>query len=304
MCPDVPESNQCAHDDWWAQALNEAEVDLFGLVGGDSSADRIKCSEDEKSLPDHSSIIAAEELSNPPNVVGSNVSLPHTMELASSETLDHSSAGLLSVQPGGTICSDNENAVLHTADSSGSDNIVGSEVTAADGFEDAEGLLDADLLLQLPIPPSFVPLSDEEGDDECGPRNDLKTGEDIAFLDKEDADADFDEASALEALTHIKARYDLAAQSPVHNDQFGVDEEHTADLPDPQSPWSVKFPPQHILDSVPDHTLPDAYIEQASLLITKAIQLESQEDYHEAFDLFKAGVDLLLNGVQSMYRCT
>ena len=45
------------------------------------------------------------------------------------------------------------------------------------------------------------------------------------------------------------------------------------------------------------------YIAQAGKLITAALKCESQKDYQEAFDLFKAGVDLLLNGVQSTSVC-
>ena len=43
----------------------------------------------------------------------------------------------------------------------------------------------------------------------------------------------------------------------------------------------------------------NAYVIQASKLIGRALQYEQQEEYQEAFDLLKAGVDLLLNGVQS-----
>lgn len=43
----------------------------------------------------------------------------------------------------------------------------------------------------------------------------------------------------------------------------------------------------------------NAYILQAGRLIKKGLEYESSGEYQEAFDLFKAGVDLLLNGVQS-----
>ena len=46
----------------------------------------------------------------------------------------------------------------------------------------------------------------------------------------------------------------------------------------------------------------NAYVIQASKLISRALQYEQQEEYQEAFDLLKAGVDLLLNGVQSKLR--
>ena len=38
---------------------------------------------------------------------------------------------------------------------------------------------------------------------------------------------------------------------------------------------------------------------QAGRLIKQALSYERNADYQEAFDLFKAGVDVLLNGVQS-----
>ena len=38
---------------------------------------------------------------------------------------------------------------------------------------------------------------------------------------------------------------------------------------------------------------------QAGRLIKKALSYEKNAEYQEAFDLFKAGVDVLLNGVQS-----
>ncbi len=42
-----------------------------------------------------------------------------------------------------------------------------------------------------------------------------------------------------------------------------------------------------------------AYAVQAGRLIAQALEYESLGDYEEAFDLMKAGVDVLLNGVQS-----
>eukprot|EP00731_Ephydatia_muelleri_P027712 Em0019g585a len=42
----------------------------------------------------------------------------------------------------------------------------------------------------------------------------------------------------------------------------------------------------------------NAYVIQASKLISRALQYEQEGEYQEAFDLLKAGVDLLLNGVQ------
>ena len=41
------------------------------------------------------------------------------------------------------------------------------------------------------------------------------------------------------------------------------------------------------------------YVVQAGKLISQALQFEQDKDYKEALDLFKAGVDVLLNGVQS-----
>ena len=41
------------------------------------------------------------------------------------------------------------------------------------------------------------------------------------------------------------------------------------------------------------------YIMQAGKLIAQGLQFEQDKDYKEALDLFKAGVDVLLNGVQS-----
>ena len=43
----------------------------------------------------------------------------------------------------------------------------------------------------------------------------------------------------------------------------------------------------------------DAYITQASRLIRMALEYERDSEFEEAFDLFKAAVDILLNGVQS-----
>ena len=40
---------------------------------------------------------------------------------------------------------------------------------------------------------------------------------------------------------------------------------------------------------------------QAGRLIAQALAYEGSGDYEEAFDLYKAGVDLLLNGVQSKF---
>ena len=42
-----------------------------------------------------------------------------------------------------------------------------------------------------------------------------------------------------------------------------------------------------------------AYIAQAGRLIRQALQYEEEREFEEAFDLFKAAVDVLLNGVQS-----
>ena len=42
-----------------------------------------------------------------------------------------------------------------------------------------------------------------------------------------------------------------------------------------------------------------AYVVQAGRLIKQALGYERNTEYQEAFDLFKAGVDVLLNGVQS-----
>ena len=46
-----------------------------------------------------------------------------------------------------------------------------------------------------------------------------------------------------------------------------------------------------------------AYVVQAGRLIKQALSYERNAEYQEAFDLFKAGVDVLLNGVQSEYTC-
>ena len=46
------------------------------------------------------------------------------------------------------------------------------------------------------------------------------------------------------------------------------------------------------------------YIVQAGKLITQGLQFEQSYDYQEALDLFKAGVDVLLNGVQSKLHYT
>lgn len=302
VCPNVPDSNQSATDDWWKQALDEAEVDLFGLLD-----DNVGNGAD-KSLLNGANVVTDRELSNPSSILANegNAPLTPSVELASPETSDRLSPGAPRVQLGESgkpHHSVDESTVLPRVNNSSPDQSGGNDVAAADDYENNEGSLDSDLLLQLPIPPSFIPLSVEgEGEEESGSGIEITKKDHVSYHEQEEANTDFEEeVSALGALTHVIEPFDIAAQTPACTDQFGLDEECTPDLPEPQSPWSVKFPPQHISDSVPDHTLPDAYIEQASMLITKAIQLESQEDYHEAFDLFKAGVDLLLNGVQSMW---
>ena len=305
-CPSVPGSNQCATDDWWKQALDEAEVDLFGLVDGGVGTET-NCSVGEKSSLSGANVVADMEISNPPSVLtneGNALQMP-SVEVASPETLDHLSPMASGVQPGESgkpRHSENDDTMLPRVNNSSPDP-SGNSNFVADDYESNEGSLDSDLFLQLPIPPSFIPFSVEgEEEEENGLEREFMKKDNISCQEQEEASTNYDEeVSALGALTHVIEPFDFAAQTPACTNQFGLDEEHTPDLPDPQSPWSVKFPPQHISDSVPDHTLPGAYIEQASMLITKAVQLESQEDYHEAFDLFKAGVDLLLNGVQSMW---
>ena len=47
-----------------------------------------------------------------------------------------------------------------------------------------------------------------------------------------------------------------------------------------------------------------AYVVQAGRLIKQALSYERNAEYQEAFDLFKAGVDVLLNGVQSEWFIT
>lgn len=47
-----------------------------------------------------------------------------------------------------------------------------------------------------------------------------------------------------------------------------------------------------------------AYVVQAGRLISQALTYEKEEEFEEAFDLLKAGVDLLLNGVQSKSEWT
>ena len=44
-----------------------------------------------------------------------------------------------------------------------------------------------------------------------------------------------------------------------------------------------------------------AYVVQAGKLITQGLEFESTGQLDESFDLFKAGVDVLLNGVQSQF---
>ena len=56
-------------------------------------------------------------------------------------------------------------------------------------------------------------------------------------------------------------------------------------------------PSSHPSSSSPSNKT--AYIVQAGRLIRLALQYEEGEEYEEAFDLFKAAVDVLLNGVQS-----
>jgi hypothetical protein len=47
------------------------------------------------------------------------------------------------------------------------------------------------------------------------------------------------------------------------------------------------------------HSEEVAYIVQAGRLVRKALQYEQEREFEEAFDLFKAAVDVLLNGVQT-----
>ena len=49
----------------------------------------------------------------------------------------------------------------------------------------------------------------------------------------------------------------------------------------------------------PVQSASSAYVLQAGKLIKQALAYEGSGEYEEAFDLFKAGVDVLLNGVQS-----
>lgn len=71
---------------------------------------------------------------------------------------------------------------------------------------------------------------------------------------------------------------------------------HTATLSLPaardSSPSAQACPRQ----SSPEES--SAYIVQAGKLISQGLQYESSKEYQEALDLFKAGVDVLLNGVQ------
>ena len=61
----------------------------------------------------------------------------------------------------------------------------------------------------------------------------------------------------------------------------------------------VLFPKPHLEIVEPARRVKVVYVVQAGKLISQALQFEQDKDYKEALDLFKAGVDVLLNGVQS-----
>lgn len=66
-----------------------------------------------------------------------------------------------------------------------------------------------------------------------------------------------------------------------------------------RSTRSSRSPSPSVVSTGPAPSDNAAYIVQAGRLIRLALQYEGEQEYEEAFDLFKAAVDVLLNGVQS-----
>ena len=212
-------------------------------------------------------------------------------------------------------------SVPPNADSKPKPNDVGSDVDATlsmnensksihkgesdKGSDNEEDDSDSDLndfLLKLPVPPSDLPSPDD--DDDNSSENVEGEGELKREGEGGSESTELDSKAELEAMDKL-----LDAKASLTLDNLPIGEPQTPekgqdqslDSSDPVSPWSVKFPPVPSQAPHLDHTHPGAYIEQASRLITKAIELESLKDYHDAFELYKAGVDLLLNGVKGMF---
>ena len=212
-------------------------------------------------------------------------------------------------------------------------NVEGSNGKEMDDQDDDDDQVQLDdFLSQLPTPPSTLPLlsSDREQDeDEEDEDKEVESAVLLTDLPDQTREEQSEEGDVSEALGQSEISKDVSDQSDDEEAAFdetllqvggappevtAVEQEAGLCTPtkpshqdpkspsltpgsEPQSPWSIKFPPSQP-DLLPDHTSPHAYIEQASRLISKAVALESQEDYLESFELFKAGIDLLFNGVK------
>ena len=66
--------------------------------------------------------------------------------------------------------------------------------------------------------------------------------------------------------------------------------------------FSEQFSLQAPLSPEVDTSSPSAYLLQSGKMIREALELERRRHYSKAFEILKAGVGLLLRGVQSMYK--
>ena len=313
-------------EDWWSQALNHADIDVFDLNSLDDHTSDNKT--DIKNIGDlktPSQLTQLEINDNLPNPTDSNPSNNTEDQLSSTpqNTTDIHEPCVKGtdvdvnsdLERDETACQQ-ESSSANKTDNTGSckqgldpvndreENDPASceqEPTEDSNKEDDDSDLD-DFLLKLPVPPTTIPSFDDDDDDD-----DDDNDEDISVDDDECKGEDDKEKSSEQV--ELDSREEMEVLNKLLDSQTSlsmeIEEPLTparsdcpSDVSDPQSPWSVKFPPLPPQAPHLDHTHPDAYIEQASRLITKAIELESSKEYHDAFDLFKAGVDLLLNGVK------
>lgn len=68
--------------------------------------------------------------------------------------------------------------------------------------------------------------------------------------------------------------------------------------------YSEQFSLQAPMSPEVDTSSPAAYLLQSGKMIREALELERRHHYSKAFEILKAGVGLLLRGVQSMYNCS
>ena len=79
-----------------------------------------------------------------------------------------------------------------------------------------------------------------------------------------------------------------------------VNNQRVDDIVMPQ--FSEQFSLQAPLSPEVDTSSPSAYLLQSGKMIREALELERRHHYSKAFEILKAGVGLLLRGVQSMYK--